>query len=102
MATRVLIVEDDSYFAGILRDYLEYVGYAVEIASDGQAGLEAWQQSRPDVLLSDVLLPRLNGLELSARAKAEAPDVPVILMSAVYKDEDEIRANLKQCGRTTA
>jgi DNA-binding response OmpR family regulator len=98
MATRVLIVEDDSYFAGILRDYLEYVGYAVEIASDGQEGLEAWQQSRPDLLLTDVLLPRLNGLELSAQAKADAPSVPVLLMSAVYKDEEEIRANLKQCG----
>ena len=98
MATRVLIVEDDNYFAGILRDYLEYVGYTVEHAGDGQAGFEAWQARRPDLLLTDVLLPRLNGLELSARVKAIAPRVPVVLMSAVYKDADEIRSNLKQCG----
>ena len=97
MATQVLIVEDDAYFAGILRDYLEYVGYGVEIARDGQAGLEAWRRSPPDILLSDVLLPRLNGLELSARVKAETPDIPVVLMSAVYNDADEIKANLRQC-----
>ena len=98
MATRVLIVEDDLYFAGILRDYLEYVGYQVQHAANGQAGWEAWLADRPDLLLTDVLLPRLNGLELSARVKAKAPDVPVVLMSAVYKDAEGIRSNLKQCG----
>ncbi len=98
MSTQILIVEDDLYFAGILRDYLEYLGYAVEVASDGQAGLDTWMRLRPDILLSDVLLPRLNGLELAARVKAEAPAVPVILMSAVYKDAEEIQANLRQCG----
>lgn len=98
MATRVLIVEDDLWFSGILRDYLQYVGYEVEHAADGQAGWELWQASPPDLLLTDVLLPRLNGLELSARVKAERPDVPVVLMSAVYKDAAEIASNLRQCG----
>jgi len=97
MRPRILVVEDDRYFAGILRDYLDYVGYEVDLAHDGEAGLQAFRAHRPDVLLTDVLLPRRNGLELSAAAKGEAPDVPVLLMSAVYKDRDAIAANLKQC-----
>lgn len=98
MRPRILVVEDDRYFSGILRDYLEYVGYDVQVVHDGEDGLAAFASDPPHVLLTEVLLPRRNGLELSAAAKSQAPQVAVMLMSAVYKDADGIAANLKQCG----
>jgi CheY-like chemotaxis protein len=99
MAPRILVVEDDRYFAGILRDYLGYLGLEVEVASDGLAGWDAFQRSAPALVLSDVLLPRLDGLELVSRIKA-APggSVPVALMSAVYKDDAAIERSIRQSG----
>ncbi len=98
MRRSILVVEDDVYFAGILRDYLEYVGYEVTVAQDGQEGLESFEERRPTMVVTDVLMPRRNGLELSAAIKAQAPDLPVLLMSAVYKDAAAVAANLRQCG----
>ncbi len=98
MRRSILVVEDDVYFAGILRDYLEYVGYEVTVARDGQEGLESFEERRPTMVVTDVLMPRRNGLELSAAIKAQAPDLPVLLMSAVYKDAAAVAANLRQCG----
>ncbi len=97
MKPHILVVEDDRYFSGILRDYLEYIGYEVSVAYDGEEGLASFASRRPDVLLTDVLLPRRNGLELSAAVKGEAPALPVLLMSAAYEDEEAIASNLKQC-----
>ncbi len=97
-APRILVVEDDRYFAGILRDYLAYVGFDVRAAEDGETAWSSFEDAPPDVVLSDVLLPRLNGLELAARIKGSPTPVPVVLMSAVYKDEETIARNLRQCG----
>ena len=98
MRPHILVVEDDRYFSGILRDYLEYVGYEVSVAHDGEEGMASFASRRPDILLADVLLPRRNGLELSAAVKGEAPTLPVLLMSAAYRDDEVIASNLKQCG----
>ncbi len=100
MSMRILLVEDDRYFLGILSDYLSHVGFEVLAAADGLAGLELAQNEQVDLVLTDVLMPRLSGLELAARLKElgtdEAP--PVLLMSAVYQDEADIQSNLRQCG----
>ena len=99
MSARILVVEDDRYFAGILRDYLGYLGLQVQAASDGQAGWEAFQQEPPDLVLTDVLLPRLDGLELASRIKTSPRgSVPVVLMSAVYKDAAAVDRSLRQSG----
>ena len=97
---RILLVEDDRYFSGILTDYLSHVGFEVIVAADGLEGLESFQNTPVDLVLTDVLMPRLSGLELAARIKElgqeQAP--PVLLMSAVYQDEADIQSNLRQCG----
>ena len=99
MSPRILVVEDDRYFAGILRDYLGYLNIEVVAASDGQAGWEAFQADSPDLVLTDVLLPRLDGLELASRIKASAKgSVPIVLMSAVYKDAPAVERSLRQSG----
>jgi len=99
MSARILVVEDDQHFSGILRDYLEYEGFEVCLASDGNSALAQFGSMSPDLVLTDVLLPRLSGLELCARIRSpEGSSVPVLLMSAVYKDSQTVESLLRQCG----
>ena len=100
MSPRILIVEDDRFFAGILTDYLGYLGFDVQHAADGQLGVVAFRDHPADVVLTDILLPRLNGIELSTRIRAtpEGRDVPVLLMSAVYKSDETIRRDIETSG----
>lgn len=98
MPPTVLVVEDDRYFSGILRDFLGYLGLDVIAAEDGLAGWERFQAEQPSLVLSDVLLPRMDGLELATRVKGHnGGSTPVLLMSAVYKDDTAIQRNLRQC-----
>lgn len=104
MAPSILIVEDDRHFAAILTDYLGWIGFQVEHAADGDAGIRSLETSVPDVVLTDVLLPHMTGIELARRIKrgevgpSTVAKVPVVLMSAVYKDDAAIRASLWDCG----
>jgi CheY-like chemotaxis protein len=79
----VLVVEDDPRSADLLRVYLEGAGHSVVLARDGVEGLELARRTRPDAVILDVLLPRLDGWELLARLKRD-PDtaaVPVVIVS---------------------
>jgi DNA-binding response OmpR family regulator len=100
MEHRILVVEDDAHFMGILRDYLSWSGFQVREAEDGLAGLDAFDQEQPDIVLSDVLLPFLDGFELATRIKADprGVDIPIVLMSAVRRDAASIRLDLRDCG----
>ena len=100
MNQRILVVEDDPHFLGILRDYLRFAGYEVVDADDGMAGWLAFDASPPNIVLSDVLLPLMDGFELASRINEDprAVTVPVVLMSAVHKDAAAIRMDLKTCG----
>lgn len=100
MPPRILVVEDDRYFAGILRDYLVWLGCDVDEAANG---LTAWEQvgrAPPDLVLCDVLLPRLDGSELASRIKARADTaaLPVLLMSAIYRDPESIAELIERSG----
>ncbi|HEY7065968.1 MAG TPA: response regulator [Chloroflexota bacterium] len=82
----VLIVEDDRDIAELLRSALEAEGYAARTAPDGRAALEALEAAQPDVLLLDLMLPDLDGLELCARVRereASLPYLPVIMLTAL-------------------
>jgi CheY-like chemotaxis protein len=94
----ILVVEDDRYFAGILRDYLIWLGLDVEEASDGLSAWEAFGRVQPDVVLSDVLIPRLDGIALASRIRAHGSAVPIVLMSAVDTDPAAVAASLERTG----
>jgi len=103
MAPRILGVEDDRHFAAILSDYLGWIGCEVEHAPDADAAIRSLGTSVPDAILTDVLLPHMNGIEFARRVKGGEPspavaELPVVLMSAVYKDDAAIRASLCDCG----
>lgn len=85
---RVLVADDNADMRAYLRDLLS-PAYAVETVADGEQALEAARRKRPDLILSDIMMPRLNGLELlqALRADEVLRDVPVILLSARAGEE---------------
>ena len=91
---RILIVEDDADIAAIERDYLELGGYAVTIAPDGTTGLDAALHQPFDLILLDVMLPGVDGVELLRRMRA-APatrSIPVVMATARGAEYDKIQA----------
>lgn len=79
---RVLVVEDDAHIAELLRLHLADEGFAVEHAADGDSGLRLVQTGRWDLLVLDLMLPGVDGLEICKRARTMADYVPIIIISA--------------------
>ena len=87
---RVLIVDDDQRVLELLADLLKLEGYEVATASDGAEGCDLVHSFGPDVVLSDVVMPRVNGLELCRRVKQDprTASIPVMLISGLRKADD--------------
>ncbi|RME07877.1 MAG: DNA-binding response regulator [Anaerolineae bacterium] len=81
MAARVLVIEDDEGILAFLRRGLSYEGYEVDVATDGQTGLKKATEGRPDMVILDLMLPGLDGLEVCRRLRATS-DVPIIILTA--------------------
>ena len=86
----ILIVEDDRAIARIEKDYLELNGYQVTLAEDGEAGRKLALQQPFDLILLDVMLPKLDGFTLLQHLR-EQLDVPILLVTARTEDLDKIR-----------
>ena len=88
--TRILIVEDDDLVAKAYKRKLELAKYEVEIAADGQEGLEKAKLLKPDLILLDILMPRLNGIEVLKQLKAdnELKIVPIIVLTNLSSREN--------------
>jgi len=89
VAARVLIIEDDPNVAEVVGRYLSREGYDVEIAGDGATGLDRALSDPPDLVVLDLMLPSLGGLEVCKRIRAAAP-VPVIILTALGEETDRI------------
>jgi two-component system alkaline phosphatase synthesis response regulator PhoP len=87
----VLVVEDDSAMAIALRDGLEYEGYAVSLANDGEVGLQMASDSPPDLILLDVMLPKLSGLSLCRELRHRGRDMPIIMLTARGQELDKVQ-----------
>jgi two-component system alkaline phosphatase synthesis response regulator PhoP len=85
----VLVVDDEPQIAAIARDYLTRAGFAVAVATDGASGLEMARQTRPDLVVLDLGLPRLDGLAV-ARALRRESDVPIIMLTARVDETDRL------------
>ena len=84
VAPRVLLIDDDPVILRLLQVNFEMEGFDVVTATDGVDGLQAARDEQPDVVVSDVMMPRMNGLELVAALGADdrTGDIPVMLLSA--------------------
>lgn len=87
----VLIVEDEKSIADIIRINLEREGYASLTAYDGEAGLAMALEHNPDLILLDVMLPKLLGFDVCARLREKGNSVPVIILTAREEEEDKVR-----------
>lgn len=90
MSRSILVVEDDAKTAATVRLYLEDAGYAVALAADGEAGLRAALAGGIDLVVLDVMLPRLDGTDLCRRLRRES-EVPVIMLTARASEEQRVR-----------
>src|SRR4029079_205501 len=79
---KVLIVEDDDAMAIALTDGFRYEGYEVVAARDGEAGLPLARGAAPDLMVLDVMLPKLSGLDVCKALRAEGSSVPIIMLTA--------------------
>jgi len=79
---RILVVDDDRAVRESLRRSLEFNGYSVELASDGQQALAAVANDRPDAMVLDVMMPRLDGLEVARRLRSGGDDLPILVLTA--------------------
>lgn len=87
---RILVADDDEGISATLKEMLEVDGCEVETAENGEQALEALEKGRFDLLLSDVVMPRMDGHELYLRARERYPKLPVLMMTAFHYDKDHI------------
>ena len=85
---RVLIIEDDPAMLRGLKDNFQYEGYCVRTAADGEAGLQAALDGRPDLLVLDIMLPKINGYEVCRLLRKEGLDSPIIMLTAKGQESD--------------
>jgi len=79
---RILVVDDDRSVRDSLRRSLAFNGYQVDLASDGFGALEALDANRPDAMILDVMMPRLDGLEVCRRMRAAGDELPILVLTA--------------------
>ncbi len=87
--TRVLVVEDDRTVAEVVTRYLEREGFAVESVGDGHEALAQADAHLPDLVVLDIMLPGLDGLEVCRRLRSRAP-IPVVMLTARGSEEDRV------------
>src|ERR1700678_2200382 len=87
---RVLVVEDDASIMLGLRMNLEAEGYEVVSAEDGEAGLSVARTEQPDVMILDVMLPKLNGFQVLQTVRREGLTMPIIVLSARTGEADKV------------
>jgi DNA-binding response OmpR family regulator len=90
--TRVLIVEDNRDLAYGLRNNLEIEGYQVDVADDGAAGLARAKETRPDLVVLDLMLPRMDGFRVLRALRDDALTMPVLVLTARGEESDKVRA----------
>lgn len=88
--TRILIVEDEPAMVAGLRDNFEYEGYEVISAADGADGLERALADNPDLVVLDVMMPRMSGLDVCKQLKARKPSMPIIMLTARGQEIDKV------------
>ena len=91
MTSKILVVEDDPGIARIVKLYLERDGHRVTAVSDGVAGLQAARETGPDLIVLDLMLPKLDGMEVCRTLREEEEsDIPVIMATARVDEEDRL------------
>ncbi len=87
---KILIVEDEEAMAVALKDGIAFEGYRILVATDGEQGLRMAEQEEPDLIVLDVMLPKMNGLDICRRLRGSGNDVPIIFLTARGQEIDKV------------
>jgi DNA-binding response OmpR family regulator len=88
---RILVIDDDPAVTSLLKRSLSYEGYTVDLAASGESGLQLAQAHAPDLVILDIMMPGLNGLEVLRRLRAADSRLPVILLTAKDTPGDQVQ-----------
>jgi DNA-binding response OmpR family regulator len=91
MKQRVLVIEDESAMCVALQDELEFEGYSVEMSQNGIEGLKRFDEDPPDLLVLDLMLPGLSGLDICRSVRRSGGQTPIIMLTARSEDVDKVR-----------
>lgn len=87
---KIMVADDDQNICELLRLYLEKEGYGVTLAHDGEAAVEQFFAEAPDLVLLDIMMPKLDGLEVLRRLRRRGDQIPVLLLTAKGEVEDKV------------
>ncbi|MBN1919696.1 MAG: response regulator transcription factor [Anaerolineae bacterium] len=90
MSQTILVVDDEIQIVRVLRGYLEQAGYRVLVAYNGEEALYTARQERPDLVVLDLQLPKIDGLEFTRRIRAEQPNLAILMLTARVEEMDRI------------
>jgi DNA-binding response OmpR family regulator len=88
---RILIIEDDPVILRVVKDNFASRGHHVQTARNGEEGLDAVLNDAPDLVILDIMLPKINGFEICRAARAEKLEMPILMLSAKGQEEDIVR-----------
>ena len=94
-SNKILIVEDEPHISDGLKLNLTLLGHDAHVADTGTKGLEMWKTLRPDLIILDLMLPEIDGVEVLKRIRAEDERVPILILSAKDQSQDKIRCFTK-------
>lgn len=86
---KILIVEDESRLASLLKEAISEYFHSVIIAKDGEEGLKRFKVNKPDIIITDIMMPKINGLEMTIKIKELDELIPIIVLSA-HSDKDKL------------
>jgi len=90
MGQSILVVDDDPTVSDVVRRYLERAGYQVRLAADGHGALASLPRDRPDLVVLDLMLPGIDGLEVCRRLRTGADGVPIVMLTALGEESDRV------------
>ena len=90
MSSKVLLVEDERTLSGIVRDALETMDFSVELAYDGSEGLHRYFEVRPDILVVDVMMPKMSGFDMVKAIRQSDKETPILFLTAKTTVDDVV------------
>ena len=93
MSSKVLLVEDERTLSGIVRDALETMDFSVEQAYDGSEGLRRFFEVRPDILVVDVMMPKMSGFDMVKAIRQSDQQTPILFLTAKTTVDDVVTAS---------
>lgn len=92
---KILLIEDDQLILKMVEFKLKKEGFQVYIAMDGDAGLKAVHELKPDMVITDLMIPFKSGLEITYLVKKDFPEIPVLVLSALGEEESSVQQAFK-------